>query len=60
VNGTIDVFDAATSQILTLNLANGKSSFVSDVDPANSGPHAYTPSTFQRATFCSRNAMLAK
>ena len=34
VNGTIYAFNAAANQVVTLDLANGKTSFVSDFDPA--------------------------
>jgi hypothetical protein len=34
VNGTLYAFDGATNQILTLDVANGNTSFVSDYDPA--------------------------
>ncbi|MGI8745374.1 MAG: PEP-CTERM sorting domain-containing protein [Bryobacteraceae bacterium] len=34
VNGTIYAFNVATSQVVTLNLANGNTSFVSNLDPS--------------------------
>jgi hypothetical protein len=34
VNGTIYAFNAAANQVVTLDLANGKTDFVSDLDPA--------------------------
>ncbi len=34
VNGTLYAFDIPTSQVVTLNLSNGNTSFVSDLDPA--------------------------
>jgi hypothetical protein len=34
VNGTIYAFNGATKQVVTLDITNGKTSFVSDLDPA--------------------------
>ncbi len=34
VNGTVYAFNAATSQVVTLDLANGNTTFVSSLDPS--------------------------
>jgi hypothetical protein len=35
VNGDVYAFDAATNQVLTLNMADGTTGYVSDLDPSN-------------------------
>jgi WD40 repeat protein len=34
VNGTVYAFDAATNQLLTLDVTNGKTTFIRDIDPS--------------------------